>query len=79
MKHYFIGQFRWGVAHLVADDESILTVDASAIPDGMQEGADVCLQDGRFCLCPEREAHRAGHAVNRIKKKERFHTGEKSG
>ena len=59
MKHYFIGQFRWGVAHLVADDESILTVDASAIPDGMQEGADVCLQDGRFCLCPEREAHRA--------------------
>ena len=59
MKHYFIGQFRWGVAHLIADDETVLTVDASALPAGLREGADVCLEHGRFGRCPEREAHRA--------------------
>ncbi len=59
MKHYFVGQFRWGVAHLIADDESVLTVDAAAIPPGIGEGGDVRLENGRFIPCPDSEARRA--------------------
>lgn len=59
MKHYFVGQFRWGAAHLVADDESILTVDAAALPEGVSEGGEVCLENGAFRRCAESEARRA--------------------
>ena len=59
MRHYFVRSIRQGVAQLVSDDESVLSVDASALPDGIEEGGEVCLKNGEFCLCAESEARRA--------------------
>lgn len=59
MKHYFVGCICNGVAQLVGDDESVLTVDLGALPARVQEGDEVRLDGGVFVKCPESEARRA--------------------